>query len=84
MHRVLSFAQNCKPQNKIEVAILNFDDVANFNCVFCDFIVHLILMRKVLVTKIQVKPPDVLCWGVWMAGYKTNESLCIKPQCTKI
>ena len=51
MHRVLSF-KKLQPWNKIEVAILNFDDVATFNCVFCDFTAHLTFqMRKVLVTR---------------------------------
>ena len=49
MWRALSCAQNC---NKIEAAILHFDDVATFNCALYDFIAHLAFqMRRVLVTR---------------------------------
>ena len=44
--------KNCKPQNKIEAAILHSNDIGTFNCVLCDLIAHLtFLMRKVLVIR---------------------------------
>ena len=51
MHRVL-LRKNRKQWNKIEVAILNFDDRhTTFNCACCIFIAHLTFqMRKVFVT----------------------------------
>ena len=54
-------------------AILHFDDVMTVNCALCDLIAHLTFqMRKVSVQEIQVRPPDVLHWRVWMAGHETN------------
>ena len=49
MHRLSLSHKNCKHRNKIEAAILKFDDVVIFTCTF---IAHFTFqMRKVLVTR---------------------------------
>ena len=61
--------KNCKPWNKIEVAILNFDDVVTFNSTL---VAHLIFqIRKVLVTKNSNQTTRCSLPGAWTAVHKT-------------